>query len=153
MKYASDLADGLSDLAHADPDWQIKPEKFDPAAHLEQALQNNRVDAVAARADARESAVSGAPQDRSPTTARRRPRAAGRSCPRKLKLEAGPDESARRDRSPRGSPRPATTRAGPASRPDGGRTRTELQEAVKRFQRRHGLTDDGVIAGRRRLPR
>ena len=35
MKYASDLADGLSDLAHADPKWQIKPEKFDPAGQLE----------------------------------------------------------------------------------------------------------------------
>ena len=32
MKYASDLADGLSDLAHADPTWQIKTEKFDAAA-------------------------------------------------------------------------------------------------------------------------
>src|SRR5688500_16172324 len=44
MKYASDLADGLSDLAHADSTWQIKPEKFDPAAHLDTALQNNSVE-------------------------------------------------------------------------------------------------------------
>src|SRR5918992_1936862 len=43
LKYASDLADGLSDLAHADPKWQIRPEKFDPAGRLEEALQNNRV--------------------------------------------------------------------------------------------------------------
>ena len=42
MKYASDLADGLSDLAHADPKWQIKPEKFDPAGQLEAALATTR---------------------------------------------------------------------------------------------------------------
>ena len=45
MKYASDLADGLSDLAHADPKWQIKPEKFDPAGRLESALRENKVGA------------------------------------------------------------------------------------------------------------
>ena len=43
MKYASDIADGLSDLAHADPAWQIKPEPFDPLDHLEKALHDNRV--------------------------------------------------------------------------------------------------------------
>src|SRR4051812_20648708 len=43
MKYASDLADGLSDLAQADPRWQIRPEKFDPASHLEKALRDNKV--------------------------------------------------------------------------------------------------------------
>src|SRR5215217_225880 len=43
MKYASDLADGLSDLARADPRWQIRPEKFDPASRLESALRENRV--------------------------------------------------------------------------------------------------------------
>ena len=43
MEYASDLADGLSDLAHADPAWQIKTEKFDPLAELEMALQQNDV--------------------------------------------------------------------------------------------------------------
>ena len=44
LKYASDLADGLSDLAQADPKWQIRPEKFDPAAHLENALTSNQVE-------------------------------------------------------------------------------------------------------------
>src|SRR5690606_2935913 len=44
LKYASDLADGLSDLAHADTAWQIKPEAFDPRAHLENALLENRVE-------------------------------------------------------------------------------------------------------------
>src|SRR5687768_16404816 len=44
LKYASDLADGLSDLARADAKWQIRPEKFDPAARLEEALENNRIE-------------------------------------------------------------------------------------------------------------
>ena len=44
LKYASDLADGLSDLAQADKSWQIRPEKFDATARLEEALQNNRIE-------------------------------------------------------------------------------------------------------------
>jgi murein L,D-transpeptidase YcbB/YkuD len=44
LKYASDLADGLSDLARADAKWQIRPEKFDPAASLEDALARNRIE-------------------------------------------------------------------------------------------------------------
>nr|MBA2258953.1 hypothetical protein [Acidobacteriota bacterium] len=43
MKYASDLADGLSDLASTDPAWKIKPEKFDSLSHLENALTENRI--------------------------------------------------------------------------------------------------------------
>src|SRR5215210_2509869 len=43
MRYASDAADGLSDLARADPAWKIRPEKFDPLAHLEKALSESRI--------------------------------------------------------------------------------------------------------------
>ena len=43
MKYASDLADGLSDLARTDPAWRIKPETFDSLSHLENALKQNRI--------------------------------------------------------------------------------------------------------------
>ena len=32
MKYASDLADGLSDLSRADKTWKITTEKFDPCS-------------------------------------------------------------------------------------------------------------------------
>ena len=37
MKFASDLADGVSDLAHADPKWKIQSESFDPLADPEPA--------------------------------------------------------------------------------------------------------------------
>src|SRR4029450_469550 len=43
MKYSPALADGLSDLAHADPTWQIKREAFDPRAWLERALASNAI--------------------------------------------------------------------------------------------------------------
>ncbi len=43
MQYASDLAVGMSDLAHADPEWQIETAAFDARAHLEQALRDDRV--------------------------------------------------------------------------------------------------------------
>jgi murein L,D-transpeptidase YcbB/YkuD len=38
MQLAADLADGVSDLAHADRAWRIQPETFDPANHLTKAL-------------------------------------------------------------------------------------------------------------------
>jgi len=43
LQYASDLADGLSDLAHADPGWRIQPETFDPVARLDRALTTNQI--------------------------------------------------------------------------------------------------------------
>ena len=82
MKYASDLADGLSDLAHADPRWQIKPEKFDPAGRLESALEREQGGRVARGTDAGQSAISGPPQDAGWNFAPRPRRAAGRPCPR-----------------------------------------------------------------------
>ena len=43
LRLASDLADGLADLAHVDPSWKIQQETFDPLAHIESALAANRV--------------------------------------------------------------------------------------------------------------
>ena len=43
LQLASDLADGVSDLAHADPAWHIQPESFDAAAHLSKAIADRRV--------------------------------------------------------------------------------------------------------------
>ena len=52
LKFASDLADGVSDLAHADPAWQIAPDSFDPLDHLEKALRGQPHRRVAERTDA-----------------------------------------------------------------------------------------------------
>ena len=34
LQFASDLADGVSDLARSHPAWHMRPRTFDPAAHL-----------------------------------------------------------------------------------------------------------------------
>jgi L,D-transpeptidase YcbB len=142
LKFASDLADGVSDLAHADPAWKIQPETFDPMEKLEAALRDNRIaeslfeltpthqDYRAlqkALSDHRRQAEAGGwPQV--PPTLKIKP---GQSSPQVLAL-------ARR-----------LLASGDFTAEIPARTHTltyepALQEAVKRFQRRHGLADDGV---------
>lgn len=43
LQFASDLADGLSDLAAADGAWQIRPSTFDARAHLGRALDDGDI--------------------------------------------------------------------------------------------------------------
>ena len=143
MKYASDLADGLSDLAHADPRWHIKPEKFDPVGHLEEALQNNSVDA----------SLMKLPPDHPEYVALRRALAEYKaaeakggwpSVPATLRIKPG-------QKSPHiGILADRLAATGDYSGPQVSRGQSAayspaLQEAVKRFQRRHGLADDGVV--------
>jgi len=143
MKYASDLADGLSDLAHADPTWQIKPEKFDPAAHLEQALQDDTVDTSLLKltpenqqyralrqvlSDYRTMAANGG-WTKVPATARLKPGQRSLHVPTvAARLAASGDF--------KGSVPPAGQAAVYSD---------DLHESVKRFQRRHGLLDDGIV--------
>ena len=143
MKFASDLADGVSDLAHADPKWKIKPESFDPLADLERALRDNRVaeslfehtptnpdyrSLQKALTDYREQAARGG-WPTVPPDARIKP---GQASPHVAALA--------RRLAASGDYTGAVPRAG-----DRAVYGPELQEAVKRFQRRHGLTDDGVV--------
>jgi murein L,D-transpeptidase YcbB/YkuD len=142
MKFASDLADGVSDLAHADPKWQIQSESFDPLAGLEGALRNNRV------AESLFELTPTNPDYRAlqKALADYRRRAAGGGwpvVPSDLKVKPGQSSSqvsavARRlaasgDYSGTVTPEGRPSTYGP-----------ELQDAVKRFQRRHGFADDGV---------
>ena len=141
MKYASDLADGLSDLAHADPTWQIKREKFDPRAWLEKALAANAVAASLQELTPRN------PQYRGTAQGAGRLPSAGRE--RRLAKGSGDETQARSaqrtwPRSPADCARQATTTAA-CRRPDAPSIAAILSEAVKRFQRRHGLTDDGIV--------
>jgi L,D-transpeptidase YcbB len=148
MKYTSDLADGVSDLAHADQSWKIKPESFDPLDRLERAMRDNRVaeslaeltpEAPAYRAlrkalaQYREYAARGGwstiaadiklkpgqVSEHVPAIARRLAASGDYSGAVMLDSQPAPGLSA-------------------AYTPD-------LQEAVKRFQRRHGLADDAVV--------
>ena len=138
LKYASDLADGLSDLAQADPAWQIKPEKFDPVARLESALDKNQVG---------ESLTQLAPENPQYRALRQqlgehRAQAAKGGWPRvpaQARLKPG-------QRSPLAT---AVAKRLAASGDFSGAApeayTPQLQEAVERFQRRHGLTDDGAV--------
>ena len=142
MKYASDLADGLSDLARLDKAWQIRPEKFDPLQHLEKALADN---------DIKRSLLGLTP--RVPEYQRLRDTLADyRALQAKggwpglpsMKLKPG-QRSAHVNALAR---RLATSGDYTGSAPAGDEAAVygpELQEAVKRFQRRHGLTDDGAV--------
>lgn len=144
MKYASDLADGLSDLAHADPAWQIKTEKFDPRAQLDSALEHNNVSASLQEL----APVAPEYQALRKVLADYRDRATKGgwpAVPASLKLKPG-------QRSPAV---PLVARRLAASGDFGGQVPPDgqpaaydkgLQEAVKKFQRRHGLADDGVVS-------
>jgi murein L,D-transpeptidase YcbB/YkuD len=143
MKYASDLADGLSDLARTDPAWKIKPEKFDPLAHLEAALKKNAI-----AASLRELAPQGSEYAALKKTLAeyRQIQAEGGwpQVPAGLKLKPG-------QKSPHLAALAARLSASgdyKGSLPAAGQTAAydpALQEAVKSFQRRHGLQDDGVV--------
>ena len=143
MKYASDLADGLSDLARTDPAWRIKPETFDSLSHLENALKQNRI---------AESLRELTPQASEYAALRkalgdyRKIEAGGGwpTLPSTLKLKPGgrsPSVAALAKRlAASGDFRGAIPGDGQAAVYD-----TTLQESVKVFQRRHGLADDAVI--------
>ena len=142
LKYASDLADGLSDLAHADPKWQIRPEKFDPRAHLEQALTKGNV---------KGSLLELTPAHAQYRTLRKaladyRNRARNGGWPKvpNASLKPGQRSTAVGTLASRlAASGDYQGRVDDDNAP--GRYDGELVEAVKRFQRRHGLPDHGVV--------
>jgi L,D-transpeptidase YcbB len=143
MQYASDLADGLSDLSHADPAWKIQPEKFDPLAHLERALADNHI---------AESLLELTPQHPQYRQLRRaladyrelaRRGGWGRVSP-SLKVKPGQ----RHTGVGAVAVRLATSGDYSGTIAAEGEPMTldrDLQEAVKRFERRHGLNEDGLL--------
>lgn len=144
LKYASDLADGISDLAHADPSWQIDTEPFEPLDHLERALRDNRV------AESLMELTPTDPEYRALRKALADYRALGPggwpSLPPATRLKPG-------QRSP--AAKAVALRLVASHELDAHVTKAidegvydaGLQEAVKRFQRNHGLPEDGVVAG------
>ena len=140
MKYASDLADGISDLAHADSKWRIESERFEPLDYLEQAIAANRV---------AESLTDLAP--RTPHYTQLRDALADY---RKKAAEGGWPALPRAFRVKRGetsewvrllAQRLAASGDLKGSVPDAGAMTYDdaIAEAVTRFQRRHGLQEDG----------
>jgi murein L,D-transpeptidase YcbB/YkuD len=143
MKYTSDMLDGVSDLAHADPAWKIKPESFDPLDRLERALHDNRV---------AESLAELTPDAHGYRALRQAlaqyrdyaARGGWPTVPAVIKLKPGQVS----EHVPAVARRLAAsgdyTGAMPADGQPAAYT-SDLQEAVKRFQRRHGLADDAVL--------
>lgn len=141
LRYASEMADGLSNLSHADPKWQIRDKKTDALALLEQALNQDRVG---------KSLQELTPQH--PQYMRLREalakyreiaqRGGWSAVPTGVKLKPGQRNSA----VPAIARRLSVTGDFTGTVNDQDTTYTsELQEAVKRFQRRHGLEPDGAV--------
>lgn len=138
MKYASDLADGLSDLARADRSWQIKPEKVDPLAHLEQALDENRILDSLLELTPKDSEYRNLRQVLADYKAQAS-RGGWPKIPATLRLKPG-------QKSPQLHALAQRLAATGDFKGTQAATYDEpLQDAVKRFQRRHGLADDGIV--------
>lgn len=143
MKFASDLADGLSDLAQADPSWQIKPEKIDPLLHLERALQKGD--------------VTGSLRELTPDDPEYRALRKTLTDHRALAANGGWPKVPANIRIKPGQRSPHVRAIAARLAASGDFTGTvpaegqpaaydaSLQEAVKRFQRRHGLEDNGIV--------
>jgi L,D-transpeptidase YcbB len=141
LQFASDLADGVAGPSHADPHWQIRSEPTDPLMLLERALEENRV------GKSLEDLVPRHPQYIALRSALARYREiAGNggwpTLPSQLKLKPGQDNAA----VPLVAKRLAVTGDYTGSIDERNTIYgDELQEAVKHFQRRHGLEPDGVV--------
>jgi murein L,D-transpeptidase YcbB/YkuD len=142
LQYASDVTNGVANLAHADPAWKIRGKAADPLKQLEQALQQGAIAESLGRMTPRHAQYTGLRE----TLVKYREleqRGGWPQLPVQLKLKPGQPHAAVPLLARRlavtgdygGTPREQDTLYGP-----------ELQEAVKRFQRRHGLEPDGVIS-------
>jgi murein L,D-transpeptidase YcbB/YkuD len=142
MQYASDLADGLSNLSHADPQWKIQDKRLDVMAHLDQALDQNRVGQALAELTPSHAQYTKL-RDAFQQYRQIAQQGGWPQLPAVSKLKPGQQHAA----VPVLAKRLSITGDFTGTVADGDTTYgADLQEAVKRFQRRHGLTDDGVIA-------
>jgi murein L,D-transpeptidase YcbB/YkuD len=135
------LTNGIADLSHADPSWKLRDETTDPAPLLEDALAKNRVAKSLEELTPRHPQYTGLRD----TLAKYREIAqhgGWSALPGDLKLKPGQSHAgvpalARRlavTGDYTGTVNEQDTTYGP-----------DLQEAVKRFQRRHGLEPDGAV--------
>jgi murein L,D-transpeptidase YcbB/YkuD len=143
LQYASDLTNGVADLSHADPRWQIHDKKGDPLARLELALEQNQVGRSLDGLTPRHPQYTGL-RDALAQYKDIEHRGGWPTVPARLKLKPGQPSTAVPLLARRlavtgdytGTPGDQDTTYGP-----------ELQEAVKRFQRRHGLEPNGAVSG------
>ena len=142
LQYSSDLTNGVANLAHLDPKWQIRDKKTDSLAQLEQALEQNKVARSLGDLTPRHAQYIGL-KDAFAKYREIEQRGGWPAVPAQMKLKPGQQDAA----VPILAKRLAVTGDYTATANDQNPTYgPELQEAVKRFQRRHGLEPDGAIS-------
>jgi murein L,D-transpeptidase YcbB/YkuD len=142
LQYASDLSNGVGNLSQADPDWKIRGRKTDALALLQDAIDRNRVGRSLADLTPAHQQYTRL-RDALDTYRDIAKKGGWPQVPSTLKLKPGQSSPA----VPTLATRLSVTGdySGPLN--EGETTYgPELQEAVKRFQRRHGLADDGVVS-------
>jgi murein L,D-transpeptidase YcbB/YkuD len=141
LHYASDLANGLADLAHADPDWQIRDDPFDPVRTLADALERDRV-AQSLEDLLPVTAEYGALRDALARYREIERQGGWHALPRNLRLDPGQRSAA----VPALAKRLATTGDYAGTVDDHASVYdNRLQEAVRRFQRRQGLEANAKV--------
>jgi L,D-transpeptidase YcbB len=149
LKLASDLANGISDLASADRNWHIGTERFDSLAHLSEAIEKNRITASLRDLipDHREYKAL---RDALAEYRKLAEEGGWREVPKNLRLKPGQKHAAvpalARRLAVTGDYRGRVPSEDPEA--DGNEPvvyAEDLQEAVKRFQARHGLAAAGIV--------
>jgi murein L,D-transpeptidase YcbB/YkuD len=142
LQYASDLTSGVANLSHADPDWKISDKAPLPIDRLEQAVEQNQVARTFDDLTPHHAQYTGL-RDALVKYREIEQRGGWPAVPRDLKLKPGQQHAA----VPIVARRLAATGDYTGMPNDKDTTYgTDLQEAVKRFQRRHGLEPDGAIS-------
>ncbi len=141
LSYASDLSSGVSDLSHADPNWKIRDDKPDLLGLLEKSIDENRVAASLKELVPQHRQYVGL-RDALAKYRELAQRGGWQPLPAQLKLKPGQNNPAVLALAKRLS---ITGDYTDAVNEQDTRYGAELQEAVKRFQRRHGLEPDGTV--------
>ena len=140
LQYASDISNGIAGLSHADPQWRLRDKKLDPLERLATAIDDDKVAASLDELMPKHPQYLGL--KKALATYREIAAKGGWPALPQMKLKPGEDNPA----VPLLAKRLAIT--GDYSGSIDERATTygpELQEAVKRFQRRHGLEPDAVV--------
>ena len=140
VQYASDISNGIAGLSHLDPNWRIRDKKIDPLERLTKAIEDNEVEKSLDELMPKHAQYVGL-RDALATYREIAAKGGWPSLPQ-MKLKPGQENAAVPLLAKRlaitgdysGSLDDRSTSYGPG-----------LQEAVKRFQRRHGLEPDAVV--------
>jgi murein L,D-transpeptidase YcbB/YkuD len=141
LQYASDITSGVGNLSHLDPNWQIKASRPDMTALLQSAIDQNRV------AESLDDLLPHHPQYLALRDELAQYRALARqggwaAVPASVRLKPGQHSSAVVAIAQRLAATGDYTGAIDAHATS---YSGDLVDAVKRFERRHGLEPDGVI--------